>query len=494
MPSGRLILHCLAMVLWHALRGVMSPASFLVVDDHRDLAESMCELLVDVEPGAECAVAPDGSAALTLMQTRAFDVAFIDLHLPDVRGTDVVTRLRTVSPFVQVVIVTGDGTLESAISAVRTSAFAYVLKPVCPEDLIDTARRALAQARSYREHEQLRLELESSERRHREVVEAMPIFVLALDRSGDIVLWNRRLEEVTGYTRQEMLGEPGFHLVGDGGSDRVLPLKSGSHRLVRWQCTTVPEGYFGNVLYATGIDVTDEREMLRRTVRAERLAAVGTLAAGLAHEVRNPLNSAILQLDLLERRLGKGVVSTEGILDIARIVRDEIRRLDRLVNDFLAFAQPRPLDLQSLPVNDVLHGATSLIAPELQAVGIELRTEYGAVAGQVDVDPPRFRQVLINLFRNAIEAMDRGGALTVRTRGPDASGNVLVDVEDTGPGFAEELPVFDAFFTTKEGGTGLGLAIVHRIVSDHGGSIQVSSRPGRTRFTIVLPESTSPAH
>jgi signal transduction histidine kinase len=471
--------------------GIMSPASFLVVDDHRELAESMCELLMELEPGAECSVAPDGAAALALMHSRAFDVAFIDLHLPDVRGTDVVTQLRAVSPFVQVVIVTGDGTLESAISAVRTSAFAYVLKPVRPEDLIDTAKRALAQARGYREHEQLRLELESSERRHREVVEAMPIFVLALDRSGDIVLWNRRLEEVTGYSRQEMLGEPGFHLVGDGGSDRTLPLKSGGHRLVRWQCTGVPEGYFGNVLYATGIDVTDEREMLRRTVRAERLAAVGTLAAGLAHEVRNPLNSAILQLDLLERRLGKGVVSTPGILDITRIVRDEIRRLDRLVNDFLAFAQPRPLDLQSLPVNQVLQGATSLVAPELQALGIELRTEYNSSAGRVDVDPPRFRQVLINLFRNAIEAMDGRGMLTVRTRGADASGNVLIDIEDTGPGFAEELPIFDAFFTTKEGGTGLGLAIVHRIVSDHGGSIQVSSRPGRTRFTLVLPESTS---
>ena len=205
------------------------------------------------------------------------------------------------------------------------------------------------------------------------------------------------------------------------------------------------------------------------------------------------MNSTILQLDLLERRLGKGVVSTAGILDITRIVRDEIRRLDRLVNDFLAFAQPRPLDLQSQSVNEVLQGATSLIAPELQALGIDLKTEYAQTAGQVDVDPPRFRQVLINLFRHAIEAMDGNGALTVRTRSADASGNVLIDIEDTGPGFAEELPIFDAFFTTKEGGTGLGLAIVHRIVSDHGGSIQVSSRPGRTRFTIVLPESTSRA-
>ena len=166
----------------------MNTAAFLVVDDHQDLAESMREMLTDIEPGAECVVATTGAAAVELIRRRRCDVAFVDLHLPDVRGTDVVTRLRELSPFVQVVIVTGDGTLESAINAVRTSAFAYVLKPVRPEDLLDTARRALAQARSYREHEQLRLELEGSERRHREVVEAMPIFVLALDRAGEIVL------------------------------------------------------------------------------------------------------------------------------------------------------------------------------------------------------------------------------------------------------------------------------------------------------------------
>ncbi len=312
----------------------MSAAAFLVVDDHRELAESMCELLADIEPGAECDVAADGAAAELLMVKRPFDVAFVDLHLPDVRGTDVVARLRAMSPFVQVVIVTGDGTLESAINAVRTSAFAYVLKPVRPEDLVDTARRALVQARAHREHEQLRHELESSERRHREIVEAMPIFVLALDRLGNIALWNRRLEEVTGFLRHEMLGQPGAHIVGEGGSDRVLPLKAGGHRLVRWQLTGVPEGYLGDMTYATGIDVTEEREMLRRTVRAERLAAVGTLAAGLAHEVRNPLNSAQLQIDLLERRIGKGAVSAEGVLEVAKIVREEIRRLDQLVNDF----------------------------------------------------------------------------------------------------------------------------------------------------------------
>ena len=137
--------------------------------------------------------------------------------------------------------------------------------------------------------------LAETERRHRAVVEAMPAFVLALDAAGKISLWNRRLEEVTGNGRAEMLGQPGRELVGTGG-DRRLPLKTGGHRIARWQLTELASPA---ETYAFGIDVTEEREVQRRVLRAERLAAVGTLAAGLAHEVRNPLNSATLQLQVL---------------------------------------------------------------------------------------------------------------------------------------------------------------------------------------------------
>ncbi len=466
----------------------MTPASFLVVDDNQELAESLAELLCEVDQTAIVEVAPNAAVALERARAVEFDVALIDLHLPDGSGAELVGKLREVGPFTEVLIVTGDGSLESAIDAVRRSAFAYVLKPVRSEELIETAHRALAQSRAFREREQLRRKLEQSERRHREVVEAVPAFVLALDESGSIVLWNRRLEDVTGFTRSEMLGESGAVLVGDGSVDRRLPIKSGGHRLVRWQRTVAVGEEGRKVTYAMGIDVTHEREMLRRTVRAERLAAVGTLAAGLAHEVRNPLNSAQLQLDLLERRIAKGNLSAETVLRTSGVVRDEIRRLDRLVSDFLAFAQPRPLELELVDTNALVQGVVDLVGPEVELAKLKLRTDFDLAAGSVHVEPRRFRQVLLNLLRNAMEAMSSGGCLTVRTMGADEMGNVTLEVADTGPGFAEESPVFDAFYTTKEGGTGLGLAIVHRLVTDHGGTIQVRSRPGDTRFTITLPQ------
>jgi signal transduction histidine kinase len=229
--------------------------------------------------------------------------------------------------------------------------------------------------------------------------------------------------------------------------------------------------------------------MLRRLLRSERLAAVGTMATGLAHEVRNPLNSASLQLTLLERRLSRGESAVE-VLPIAGIIKSEIDRLDRLVRDFLAFSQPRPIEASSVDVGSLVSGLAALIAPAAEAAGVALVATVEPGTPAIAGDAERLRQVLLNLTRNAIEALQGApaGSLSIRARGDGDS--VAIDVEDNGPGFAEDLPIFDAFFTTKEQGTGLGLSLVHRIVADHGGSIRVQSRSGRTCFTVRLPTAT----
>jgi signal transduction histidine kinase len=372
---------------------------------------------------------------------------------------------------------------------VRGAAFAYVLKPVSPPDLLDTTRRALDQAALYRERERLRRELESSELRHRELVESVPAFVLAMDEAGRLTTWNSELERVTGYARAEMLGTDGRRLVGDDGRPADLPLKAGGKRKVRWRRAEVQGRHERVTSYAIGIDVTDEDEILRRVLRSERLAAVGTLAAGLAHEVRNPLNSASLQLTLLERRLERGD-EPGSVLPIAHIIKSEIDRLDRLVREFLAFAQPRPLEPRPVDVAELFSAVTTLIAPEAEAVHVSIAAEVPPGMPAALGETERLRQVVLNLTRNAIEAMhDKGGQLRLTAR--RAGRDVELTVEDDGPGFGEDLPVFDAFFTTKTHGTGLGLSIVHRIVTDHGGTIRVESRPGRTCFTLALPAAAA---
>jgi len=455
----------------------------LIVDDDDALSENMAEIVQSLD--VDTMIAPDRRTALALAAEHDFDVALIDVRLPDGDGLSLLAPLRARSPFVQSVMVTGDAGVEGAIAAVRVAAFAYVLKPASPPDLLDTVRRALQQSALLRERERLRGELERSERRHREVVESIPAFVIALDDGGRILTWNRQLEATTGTPRAEKLGTDGREFVGRGDEPRPLPVKAGGARRVRWNRADIEAADGRRILYAVGIDVTDEQEMLRRLLRSERLAAVGTMASGLAHEVRNPLNSASLQLTLLERRLARGEAAAE-VLPIAQIIKSEIERLDRLVRDFLAFSQPRPLDAKDVDAETLIVGIAALIGPAAEESGVELATEVAPALPPLAGDAERLRQVLLNLTRNAIEAMhDEGGTLTLRAR---AAGDALeLDVEDDGPGFPEDLPVFDAFFTTKQQGTGLGLSLVHRIVTDHGGTIRVQSRPGQTCFTLRLP-------
>jgi signal transduction histidine kinase len=471
----------------------MTARKVLIVDDHRDLAENVCEILhSSLDARLECHIATSGTEAKRLCKQLGceLDLAFVDLRLPDVDGVELLGQLKSCCPLSEVVIITGDATIESAIAAVGAGAFSYVLKPFRAPDLVLTAQQALARVNLTREHEALRRELEQSERRHREIVEAVPAFVLALDDEGKIQLWNRRLEQLTGMSRSEMIGRDGADLITNG--DRRLPVAGGGHRLVRWQCSELesPEGK--PITYAVGVDVSEERDMLRRTMRAERLAAVGTLAAGLAHEVRNPLNSATLQLQVLRRRIERGAAAPEDLLPIIGIVHDEIRRLDRLVSDFLSFAQPRPLRLEALPIDALARSALELVRPEAESSGVAIEVELGAGAGTVEADAERMRQVLLNLMRNAVEAMaPTGGTLRVRTSSADTEGNASIEIQDTGPGFPEDAPIFDAFYTTKEAGTGLGLSIAFRIVADHGGTLQATASPSGARFTIKLPEQAA---
>jgi signal transduction histidine kinase/CheY-like chemotaxis protein len=462
----------------------MARQTVLVVDDDRALAENIAEIIealnVDVD------VAGDATTAFARLKTRRYDLALVDVRLPDADGTSLVERIRADSPHTEVVLITGDATVDSAVTAVRLGAFAYVLKPFSPTELLETARRALQAVAHALERERLQRELEGSELKHREVIEAVPALVLALDDRGDIAFWNRRLEELTGFSRNDKLGDPGEGLIGNEDGVRPLATRNGTELLVRWQRSTfsLPDGQ--RMTYAVGTDVTGEQEMLQRTMRAERLAAVGTLAAGLAHEVRNPLNSALLQLQVLRRRMERiAAADKDTLAPVVALVEDEIRRLEHLVSDFLSFARPRPLELRSTGLLDLFESVVAFVTPELEAAKILVALDVPSDLPALKVDPERLRQVLQNLVRNAVEAMTGGGRLTLRAHLADRG--LEIDVADTGPGFSKETPVFDAFFTTKQKGTGLGLSIVHRIVSDHGGTLRVRSQPGETCFTIGLP-------
>lgn len=222
-----------------------------------------------------------------------------------------------------------------------------------------------------------------------------------------------------------------------------------------------------------------------RTRRAERLASLGTMAAGLAHELRNPLNSAHLQLNVAQRRLSRGgVEQVDNARNAIALAESEMKRLAGLVEDFLQFARPQPLRLSMVDLRATAEVIVSLLTPEASSLGVNLTLMPGSPV-LLELDHEKMKQVLLNLVRNAIEAAPE--ATQVEVRVDAVGGHARLQVEDAGPGVPSDAAIFEPFFTTKDQGTGLGLAISERIVLDHGGVIRVESTPGLTVFTVSLP-------
>jgi signal transduction histidine kinase len=229
----------------------------------------------------------------------------------------------------------------------------------------------------------------------------------------------------------------------------------------------------------------EERE--RELVRSERLAAVGKMAAMITHEVRNPLSSIGLNTELLEDELAPDAAEARAL---CRAITHEVDRLTAITEEYLAFARlPKP-KIAAEPINTLVDALASFVREDLAARKVELFVEHGTGDPIALVDPAQLRQCLINLVRNAADAVvaNGGGHIWLRTR--RAETRVAIEVADNGTGIAEELlpKLFDQFFSTKDGGNGLGLALTHQIVKDHGGELAVESKVGRgTTFTVTVP-------
>jgi signal transduction histidine kinase len=227
------------------------------------------------------------------------------------------------------------------------------------------------------------------------------------------------------------------------------------------------------------------RELL---ARADRLAVLGTLAAGVAHEVRNPLVSVRTFIELLPERLHDEEFRTS----FRDLTLAEIERICALLNDLLAFARPAPGHEEASDLNALVLQTVRLLEPEGRKCGVSLATRCAAGLLPVAVEEGRLKQVLMNVILNAIQASAARGAVEISTRQspPPDEGWSIVEVVDSGPGIPPELAphIFDPFVTTKETGSGLGLHVAQRIASDHGGAIRARSGPdGGTIFAIHLP-------
>lgn len=222
----------------------------------------------------------------------------------------------------------------------------------------------------------------------------------------------------------------------------------------------------------------------RQIMQAEKMAAIGELAAGIAHEIRNPLGIITGSAETVQKH-GDPKIREE----MTSYILEESKRINGLISTFLDFARPKEPKLVSCDLREVLEKTLLLLSPRAKTLGVEIKKEIPQKPLQVSIDPDQMRQAFTNLGVNALEAMPHGGVLRVVVI-ENAKGRVLIRFSDTGKGIPkeEQTKIFDPFFTTKEGGTGLGLSIAHRIITQHGGDIAVErGEEKESTFTIALP-------
>ncbi|MFQ5835984.1 MAG: sensor histidine kinase, partial [bacterium] len=234
------------------------------------------------------------------------------------------------------------------------------------------------------------------------------------------------------------------------------------------------------------IATQDLKRTQDKLIQSEKLAALGKLSAGIAHEIRNPLTS----IKVLIHSLAKKITDTETKEKDIKVVEDEIERVNQIINRFLDFARPKQPQFSLVDINQILEETINLVSGEVKEQNVVLEKELSSLPC-IQADGEQMKQVFLNLFLNAIRAMPEGGKLRIKT---DLKGQCAwIEIQDEGTGIPEEIKdkLFEPFFTTKEEGIGLGLSIVKRIIDDHKGSTEVKNlHPKGTVFTISLPINT----
>ncbi len=479
-------------------------AKILVADDTATNQEILRKAFE--KEGFQVVQAYDGVAALEMVEKERPDLLMLDIMMPKMDGIDVLKRVKSIDTNLLVVMMTAHGSEQIAVEAMKLGADDYLTKPFHPKDVTALADKLIKDRAVKMENLRLREQIERAERYLAHLVDSVNEAIISTDSGGNILSFNKAAEGLWGMQSKDAVGKSIEELFFKGKSphyvERILEetRKSrsfeGEFLFLRNDGTTFPghlntsmvrEEEEGRGVVAVVRDLTVERRLQQQLVESQKLASLGKVVEGVAHEVRNPL----LSIGGFARRINNQTEEGAPTKKYLNAIIRDVERLERMVNEIEGYVNFSKLDkplYTALDVADLLKRMLEEFKERLSSGRISSYLNAASDLPTIYANDISIRELFSCLIENAIEAMPEGGKLTINM---SLEENFLItEVSDTGKGIPDEKlgEIFDPFFTSKMAGAGLGLTKCHMIVSEHQGYIRVKSAPGEGAvFTIGLP-------
>ncbi len=465
----------------------------LVVDDDLSVLDLLKEILK--EEGVEVLTARTPAQALEISQRDDFLLAFVDIRLPEMNGLELARILKSHDPHRDVVIMTGYGTVENAVEAIKVGVADFIRKPFSIEDVLLCLNR-------HREREAFREKIRQAEQRYFGLVQNIPMMIFSVRRDYALEFVNPSCEQVLGFRPQEVVDRTGWFLERIFRKDRPRVREyleigfRGKPSSAFVECRFIHRdghlihcllksflpawhGRRGRIRQLEGIvvDITDRVLLEKALVQREKLKTLGAVAAEVAHEIRNPL----VAIGGFARRLQKRYPEAAE----AKIIMEECRRLEKILDRIRNYLSPVEVTFGQCDVQDLLVRCKELLSIEFERRGMKCRLEVEPNLPPLFIDGDLLMQVFINLVRNALQAMEKGDELSVRAY--ESEQHVLIlfknPVHRSVPVEQEKL-----FLPFDEGGQTIGLPLCYRLIRTMGGLLSFTMEDGHVVFTVSLPK------
>ncbi len=489
----------------------------LIVDDEPLMVDYLIEQLTG--NGYELDTAASGRAAIDSIQREAFELVVLDIGLPDINGYQVMENIHKINSDILVIMITGETSVESAVKALRIGASDYLRKPFKPEDLLKTINNALDRQKLERARRSAQTALGESEERFRNLVENS-LTGICIIQNNRIVYQNPEHKKLFGHLPAffEIKTFEDIHpddvkkvnqlyqnmqniLAGKLRTTEINfrfypPGKQGSKVDVQWvQCRASIFNYQGDkALIVNVMDITRTRELEQLVIIKNRMLSLGQVAAGIAHEIRNPLTGINSYLYALKDHCERDDIGSADMPMVRQIlgqIQIASNKIETVIKRVLDFSKPGSPKMVLVDITKSLEEAVTLSAISLQKSGIQIKQSWASTLPQCYADPQLMEQVILNLINNSARAMEKmKGQKVIEITTFARDNRIFIEVSDSGPGMLLEHrdKIFEPFFTTRADGSGIGLSIALRIISDHSGTIDVGkSKWGGAEFKIELP-------